>query len=66
MSLAVSGVKGWGELYVSTLPNILNSAQDNLPLDMYLAPHVRTLYTQIRNRALIQVIAILIIALLLS
>lgn len=22
---------------------------------MYLAPHVRTLYTQIRNRALIQV-----------
>lgn len=31
-------------------------AQDNLLLDMYLAPHVRTLYTQIRNRALIQVI----------
>lgn len=30
--------------------------QDNLLLDMYLAPHVRTLYTQIRNRALIQVI----------
>lgn len=29
--------------------------QDNLLLDMYLAPHVRTLYTQIRNRALIQV-----------
>nr|XP_021522044.1 COP9 signalosome complex subunit 1 isoform X5 [Aotus nancymaae] len=28
--------------------------QDNLLLDMYLAPHVRTLYTQIRNRALIQ------------
>lgn len=23
-------------------------------MDMYLAPHVRTLYTQIRNRALIQ------------
>lgn len=29
--------------------------QDNLLLDMYLAPHVWTLYTQIRNRALIQV-----------
>lgn len=29
--------------------------QDNLLLDMYLAPHVRTLYTQIRNHALIQV-----------
>ena len=28
--------------------------QDNLLLDLYLAPHVRTLYTQIRNRALIQ------------
>lgn len=33
----------------------LLSPQDNLLLDMYLAPHVRTLYTQIRNRALIQV-----------
>ena len=29
--------------------------QDNLLLDMYLAPHVKTLYSQIRNRALIQV-----------
>ena len=29
--------------------------QDNLLLDMYLAPHVNTLYTQIRNRALCQV-----------
>lgn len=30
-------------------------SQDNLLLDMYLAPHVLTLYTLIRNRALIQV-----------
>ncbi len=29
--------------------------QDNLLLDMYLAPHVNALYTQIRNRALCQV-----------
>ena len=29
--------------------------QDNLYLDMYLVPHVNTLYTQIRNRALCQV-----------
>lgn len=36
-------------------------AQDNLLLDMYLAPHVRTLYTQIRNRALIQVIVAVIL-----
>ena len=28
--------------------------KDNLLLDMYLAPHVPTLYTKIRNRALIQ------------
>ena len=28
--------------------------QDNLLLDMYIAPHVNTLYAQIRNRALIQ------------
>ena len=28
--------------------------QDNLLLDMYLAPHVPALYTKIRNRALIQ------------
>lgn len=34
-----------------------NSFQDNLRLDLYLAPHVNTLYTQIRNRALIQVSA---------
>jgi hypothetical protein len=29
--------------------------QDNLLLDLYLAPHVNTLYTKIRNRALCQV-----------
>lgn len=34
---------------------MLDEMKDNLLLDMYLAPHVRTLYTQIRNRALIQV-----------
>ena len=34
---------------------LCSSLQDNLLLDIYLAPHVRTLYTQIRNRALIQV-----------
>lgn len=28
--------------------------QDNLLLDMYLAPHVPALYTKIRNRALVQ------------
>ncbi|XP_018096020.2 COP9 signalosome complex subunit 1-like isoform X1 [Xenopus laevis] len=33
---------------------MLDEMKDNLLLDMYLAPHVRTLYTQIRNRALIQ------------
>jgi COP9 signalosome complex subunit 1 len=33
---------------------LLNEMRDNLLLDMYLAPHVNALYTQIRNRALIQ------------
>lgn len=33
--------------------------QDTLLLDIYLAPHVTTLYTQIRNRALCQVCYIL-------
>lgn len=42
--------KAWGKLSLIGCPR-----QDNLLLDMYLAPHVRTLYTQIRNRALIQV-----------
>ncbi|XP_019327668.1 PREDICTED: COP9 signalosome complex subunit 1 isoform X2 [Aptenodytes forsteri] len=39
--------------YASCL-KMLDEMKDNLLLDMYLAPHVRTLYTQIRNRALIQ------------
>ncbi|XP_014681339.1 PREDICTED: COP9 signalosome complex subunit 1-like isoform X1 [Priapulus caudatus] len=33
---------------------LLTEVNDNLRLDMYLAHHVNTLYTQIRNRALIQ------------
>lgn len=33
---------------------LLDEIKDNLLLDMYLAPHVNALYTQIRNRALIQ------------
>lgn len=33
---------------------LLNEMRDNLLLDIYLAPHVNKLYTQIRNRALIQ------------
>ncbi|KAL1128949.1 hypothetical protein AAG570_013483 [Ranatra chinensis] len=33
---------------------LLDEIKDNLYLDMYIAPHVNTLYTQIRNRALIQ------------
>lgn len=44
--------QSFGKLYVHSS---FYSGQDNLLLDMYLAPHVRTLYTQIRNRALIQV-----------
>lgn len=39
--------------YASCL-NMMDSLKDNLLLDMYLAPHLNTLYTQIRNRALIQ------------
>ncbi|KPP65262.1 COP9 signalosome complex subunit 1-like, partial [Scleropages formosus] len=39
--------------YASCL-KMLDEMKDNLLLDMYLAPHVRTLYMQIRNRALIQ------------
>ncbi|KAG1675709.1 COP9 signalosome complex subunit 1 [Nymphon striatum] len=39
--------------YASCL-KLLENINDNLRLDMYLAPHVTTLYTQIRNRALIQ------------
>ncbi|KFM79956.1 COP9 signalosome complex subunit 1, partial [Stegodyphus mimosarum] len=39
--------------YASCL-KLLDEIKDNLLLDMYLAPHVNILYTQIRNRALIQ------------
>ena len=39
--------------YASCL-KLLDEMKDNLLLDMYLAPHVPTLYTKIRNRALIQ------------
>ncbi|KAK2182658.1 hypothetical protein NP493_342g02030 [Ridgeia piscesae] len=39
--------------YASCL-KLLKEIKDNLMLDLYLAPHVGTLYTQIRNRALCQ------------
>lgn len=39
--------------YASCL-RLLDEVRDNLLLDMYIAPHVHALYTQIRNRALIQ------------
>ncbi|CAG5899030.1 unnamed protein product [Menidia menidia] len=39
--------------YASCL-KLLDEMKDNLLLDMYLAPHIKTLYSQIRNRALIQ------------
>ncbi|XP_071504850.1 COP9 signalosome complex subunit 1-like, partial [Diadema antillarum] len=39
--------------YASCL-KLLDDIKDNLLLDMYLAPHVSILYSQIRNRALIQ------------
>lgn len=39
--------------YASCL-RLLDEIRDNLLLDMYLAPHLLTLYMQIRNRALIQ------------
>ncbi|XP_043954937.1 COP9 signalosome complex subunit 1 isoform X1 [Gambusia affinis] len=39
--------------YASCL-KLLDEIKDNLLLDMYLAPHIKTLYSQIRNRALIQ------------
>lgn len=38
----------------ATCLTLLNEIKDNLLLDLYLAPHISTLYTQIRNRALIQ------------
>ncbi|XP_071445855.1 COP9 signalosome complex subunit 1 [Hetaerina americana] len=39
--------------YASCL-KLLDEIKDNLLLDMYIAPHISVLYTQIRNRALIQ------------
>ncbi|XP_017795862.1 PREDICTED: COP9 signalosome complex subunit 1 [Habropoda laboriosa] len=39
--------------YASCL-KLLDEIKDNILLDMYIAPHVNVLYTQIRNRALIQ------------
>lgn len=39
--------------YASCL-KLLDEIKDNLLLDMYIAPHVNNLYTEIRNRALIQ------------
>ncbi|KAK3091694.1 hypothetical protein FSP39_021926 [Pinctada imbricata] len=39
--------------YASCL-KLLGEIKDNLLLDMYLAPHISVLYTQIRNRALCQ------------
>lgn len=39
--------------YASCL-KLLDEIKDNLLLDMYIAPHINNLYTQIRNRALIQ------------
>lgn len=39
--------------YASCL-KLLDDIKDNILLDMYIAPHVNVLYTQIRNRALIQ------------
>ena len=39
--------------YASCL-KLMDEIRDNLLLDMYIAPHVNALYTQIRNRALVQ------------
>ncbi|XP_015174582.1 PREDICTED: COP9 signalosome complex subunit 1 [Polistes dominula] len=39
--------------YASCL-KLLDEIKDNILLDIYIAPHVNVLYTQIRNRALIQ------------
>lgn len=39
--------------YASCL-KLLDEIKDNILLDMYIAPHVNTLYLQIRNRAIIQ------------
>lgn len=41
--------------YTSCL-RTMGQLRDSLLLDMYLAPHLDTLYTMIRNKALIQVV----------
>ncbi|XKL63208.1 hypothetical protein PGB90_005572 [Kerria lacca] len=38
----------------ATCLRLLDEIKDNLYLDMYIAPHIHALYSQIRNRALIQ------------
>ncbi|XP_052862079.1 COP9 signalosome complex subunit 1b [Anopheles cruzii] len=45
--------KFYDSKYASCL-KLLDEIKDNLLLDMYIAPHVNVLYTQIRNRALVQ------------
>lgn len=46
-------LKFYESKYASCL-KLLDEIKDNLLLDMYIAPHINNLYTQIRNRALIQ------------
>ncbi|XP_037930995.1 COP9 signalosome complex subunit 1b [Teleopsis dalmanni] len=46
-------IKFYDSKYAACL-KLLDDIRDNLLLDMYLAQHVNTLYTKIRNRALIQ------------
>lgn len=46
-------LKFYESKYASCL-KLLEEIKDNLLLDIYIAPHVNNLYTQIRNRALIQ------------
>ncbi|XP_026480669.1 COP9 signalosome complex subunit 1-like isoform X2 [Ctenocephalides felis] len=46
-------IKFYDSKYACCL-KLMDEIRDNLLLDMYLAPHVNALYTQIRNRALIQ------------
>lgn len=46
-------LKFYESKYASCL-KLLEEIKDNLLLDMYIAPHINNLYTQIRNRALIQ------------
>lgn len=46
-------LKFYESKYASCL-KLIEEIKDNLLLDMYIAPHINNLYTQIRNRALIQ------------